>query len=88
MALTPESLMTYTPPQAEAAAEDDGRIARTVRLKPVHDEYLTRRAALTGVTPERLLETLVREAKRDDRLGLGNHTAPTGPGQPAGTSRR
>ncbi len=89
MALTPEDMLRQPQPApAPAPAEDDGRIPRTVRLKPVHDAYLRARADRTGVTPEHALETILREAKRDDPFAAGGNTAPQGPGWPAGTSRR
>jgi hypothetical protein len=81
------------PPAPPIAAElpeleEDGRIPVTVRLQPFHAEYLFARANAFGETPERMLETILREYRRDDRFRPGLNTAPGGPGAPAGTTRR
>lgn len=81
------------PPPPPIAAElpeieEDGRIVVTVRLQPFHAEYLFARANSLGETPERMLETILREYRRDDRFRPGLNTAPGGPGAPAGTTRR
>lgn len=81
-------------PKTDAAAapadlaEPDERTPVTVRLLPLHLEYLERRAAAHGETPERHLETILRSFRKDDPHRHGRDTAPRGLGAPAGTSPR
>ena len=84
----PPSSAAPPPPAALPALQEDGRIPITVRLQPFHAEYLFARAAAFGEPPERMLETILREFKRDDRFRPNMNTAPSGPGAPAGTARR
>jgi hypothetical protein len=66
---------------------DDDRIPVTVRLKPLFHDYLTQRAKAHDQEPEAHLEAILRSFWRDDRWRQQS-TAPVGPGEPAGTSRR
>jgi hypothetical protein len=76
-------------PPNVAPPEDDGRVPVTVRLTPFHFQYLEQRARLSGETPERALETILRVFRaQHDQARHGLNTAPRGPGEQAGTSRR
>jgi hypothetical protein len=63
--------------------EADGRIPVTVRLQPFHYQYLAARAAAFGETPERMLETILREFRRDDRFRPGVNRDPVEKGEAA-----
>jgi hypothetical protein len=96
MGLTPASLQaavaTIPDPEVRAALTEqleaqapgeDGRIPVTVRLQPFHHEYLTARAAANGQTPERMLETILREYRAADRFRPGINRKPVEQGEPA-----
>lgn len=59
----------------------------TVTLQARHAEYLRERAAAFGETPERHLESILRQFRQLDAWRTTD-TRPQGPGQPAGTGRR
>ena len=69
---------------ADAPPEDDGRIPVTVRLAARHHEYLAARAAQHGETPERHLETILRQFRshHDTTRPVGGATQPA-KGRPA-----
>ena len=56
-------------------APEDGLVPITVRLAPRHFEYVRQVGALRGHSPERALETIVREHKQRDLSLIA-----TGPG--------
>jgi hypothetical protein len=77
MALTIEPI----PESGAEADHDDGRHAFTVRLTARHAEFLCERAARHGDTPERHLETIVRQARQRDQAMQatpGSGTEPKG----------
>lgn len=84
---TPESTLPDVPPAAPMA-EDDGRVPVTARLRPDHHAYLAERAARHAETPERHLETILRQFRSyHDRERHGLDTTSAIPGMPAGTRR-
>lgn len=81
--------ITLTDPAATTlddiqAPEDDGRTAVTVRLTARHHEYLIERAAQHGETPERHLETILRQFRshHDTVRPIGGNSQPA-KGRPA-----
>jgi hypothetical protein len=72
----------------DAPEDDDGKVPLTVRLTERHMAYLEARAANHGETPERHLETILRNfrAYHDDRRPEHHQAAPQ-PGMPATTRR-
>lgn len=75
------------PPLEPESPREGLDVAFTVHLPPRFALYLRHRAAAHGEGPETHLAGILRHFWKDD-LWRQTSTAPTGPGQPAGTSRR
>jgi len=75
-------------PMPEIVEEPEQRIAVTVQLKPFHHQYLVARAAEHGETPERHLESILRNFRsyHDDRRPDQRRAMPDR-GEPAASRR-
>lgn len=73
--------------QAQLAAPGEGRTPVTVLLQPRHRAYLEARALAHGETPERHLESILRQFQAHHDAWQASETAPSEPGQMAGTRR-
>lgn len=73
--------------KAIADAEAEGRTPFFVALPARFAEYVQHRAAAHGETPQRHIETIIRRFWQNDEWRQ-TATAPTQPGDPAGTARK
>lgn len=70
-------------------AADNGRVPLVLALPERFALYLAQRAAAHGETPERHAETIIRRFwQNDEWRAMQQATAPTQPGDPAGTVRK